>query len=228
MPPAFGSVDHAQGTLKKRRVDGTRLATIQRAFDIFVQLDSDKDNTLGVDDLERGLKLFDTRRKFTRQEVERSTYTTAPIFIMSQCSLLYFNYFFLCLSSLTLPLSLLTCFFVSRVLLPAVFRTADTTKSGRLQFGEFYSIFACLVLLESKFGLQEKTFLTPLQVKSALLEAGLNPSDIQLEHMFHVKGGSPQKSQNIDFHQILRIYLAAPRTEVRPIHSLSYCAHTCR
>lgn len=74
MPPAFGTSDHLQGGIKRRGVDGTRLATIQRAFDIFQELDSDNDDTLGVDDLEKGLNMFDPQRKFSRQEVERSKF----------------------------------------------------------------------------------------------------------------------------------------------------------
>lgn len=62
-------------------------------------------------------------------------------------------------------------------------------------FAEFYSIFACLVLLESKFGLKHQTFLTPTQVKSALLEAGLSPTDSQLQHMFNIKAGKGPSDQ---------------------------------
>ena len=153
LPPAFGSASHAFGPIKRRHVDSSRLACIQRAFDVFTQLDSDNDQTITVDDLVVGLGMFDASISFTRADAER------------------------------------------------IFRIADTTRSGRVSFAEFYAIYACLTLMQNKFGLKHDMLLTPTQVKSAFLEAGLNPSDKQLSHMFRAvnKGG---EQQEIHFAQV--------------------------
>jgi hypothetical protein len=170
MPPAFGSDRHMMGTIKKKNIDSARLSCIQRAFDVFMRLDTDHDMTITVDDLLIGLSLFDAGITFSRPDAEK------------------------------------------------IFRIADTTKSGRLSFAEFYAVYACLTLLQSRFGLKHDMFLTPTQVRSALLEAGLSPSDKQLHHMFRLKEGSKPGAgadggAHIDFPQILRIYLRSPRSE---------------
>lgn len=65
-------------------------------------------------------------------------------------------------------------------------RVADVTGRNTLRFSEFYAVFACLTLLESKFGLLQETYLTSKQVKAALAEAGLAPTERQLKEMFRL------------------------------------------
>jgi len=169
LAPGHHNLFEGEASSVGTRVDATRLAVIQRAFDAFTQLDTDKDYMIDIDQLERGLKLLEPNRQFTRPEIEE------------------------------------------------IFRTADTTRTGRLHFAEFYSICACLALLEYRFGLSGgETSLTPLQVKTALKQAGLSLADEQLEHMFRVRdhtGAQHTRRDKLSFPQILQIYLAAPRTE---------------
>lgn len=49
--------------------NGSRLATIQRAYDVFVQMDKDHDHCLKKDDLVEALKIFSPNRSFSAAEV---------------------------------------------------------------------------------------------------------------------------------------------------------------
>ncbi len=49
--------------------NGSRLATIQRAYDVFTQLDTDQDHCLSKNDLRRALAIFSPKRSFTEKEV---------------------------------------------------------------------------------------------------------------------------------------------------------------
>jgi solute carrier family 25 carnitine/acylcarnitine transporter 20/29 len=105
-----------------------------------------------------------------------------------------------------------------------IFNVASSHHDGFLRFADFYSIFACLTLIRGKFG-TESTFLTHQQIKSALMEAGLDVNSKHLQHMFAVKASGAnitdadsnfipdETNPQVNFVQLLEIYISAPRSE---------------
>lgn len=82
------------------------------------------------------------------------------------------------------------------------------SQSGKMTFSQFYTVFACLTLIDEHFHVSDISKLQPDHVRRALLEVGLTPTKGQIEAMFEL--GDLYKSHElvgrISVNELLKVY----------------------
>lgn len=138
--PSSPTNNHGPGQMLRVRTyeKGSRLATIQMAFEVFIRLDENRDGCIEFEQTLRGLHMFNAQHplKFSQGDVKK------------------------------------------------LFGIADPNNSGYITFAEFYAMYACLSVIESKFGFNSDSVISFNEVRKIFKEAGLESDKLNQEEMF--------------------------------------------